>query len=344
MKTIAFLVLALVARGAVAARAIQNAKHAVQLLLLPCMVLLCLTGATRAQEPAEPPFTLKQVGQSAWAAISNPKAKAPAGSNAGFLIGDDGVAVIDTLASTEAANQLLAEIRKLTKLPVKFVINTHYHPDHVAGNRIFVDAGAVVLAQRNVRAWIHTEPLKFFGNDIKPEQKAFIEALAPPTVVYDQVVDLYLGSREIHVRSVPGHTGGDSVVLVPDAKTAFAGDLFWHNTLPNMIDASTKPWIDTLSTLAKTEAGYTFVPGHGDVGNAQDVAAFRDYLATLQKLVAEAQAQGKSGSALVEAILPTLTEKYGQWDFFKYFAQPNILETDAEMSGKKRIPQAPRAK
>jgi hypothetical protein len=86
------------------------------------------------------------------------------------------------------------------------------------------------------------------------------------------------------------------------------------------------------------------VPGHGDVGNAQDVAAFRDYLATLQKLVAEAQAQGKSGNALVEAILPTLTEKYGQWDFFKYFAQPNILETDAEMSGKKRIPQAPRAK
>jgi len=234
--------------------------------------------------------------------------------------------------------------RKLTKLPVKFVINTHYHPDHVAGNGIFVDAGAVVLAQRNVRGWIHTENLKFFGNEIKPEQKAFIEALAAPTVVYDQAVDLYLGSREIHVRSFPGHTGGDSVVLIPDANTAFAGDLFWRNTLPNMIDASTKPWIETLNTLAKNEAGYSFVPGHGDVGNAQDIAAFRDYLATLQKLVADAQAQGRSGNALAETVMPTVTEKYGRWDFFKYLAQPNILETDAELSGKKRIPQAQRAK
>lgn len=312
--------------------------------LLSCMLLLCVTGAARAQTPAEPSFTLKQVGPNTWAAIADLNAKVPAGGNAGFVIGDDGVAVIDTFASADAASQLLAEIRKLTKLPVRFVINTHYHVDHVAGNGIFAEAGAIVLAQRNVRGWIHPENLKFFGKDIKPEQKAFIEALRTPMVGYDQAVDLYLGGREIHVRSFPGHTGGDSVVLVPDAKTAFAGDLFWRNTLPNMIDASTKSWIDTLNTLAKNEAGYTFVPGHGDVGNAQDVAAFRDYLVMLQKLVADAQAQGQSGDALADVVMPTLTAKYGQWDFFKYLARPNIFETDAELSGKKRIPQAQRAK
>jgi hypothetical protein len=81
------------------------------------------------------------------------------------------------------------------------------------------------------------------------------------------------------------------------------------------------------------------VPGHGDVGNAQDVGAFRDYLVTLQKLVADARTQGKSGDAVTEIVLPALTAKYGTWDFFKFLAPRNILEMDAELSGKKRVPQ-----
>jgi cyclase len=348
MKTRLFLALGLVTKVSIHAPVKQTGKRAVQLLHLPCIFLLCVSCATKAQSAAEPPFTLKQVGPNVWAAISNPKSKAPAGANTGFVIGDDGVAVIDTTASvdadgnfgTETAQQLLATIRTLTKLPVKFVINTHYHVDHVSANAVFVDAGTVVLAHRNVRGWIHTENLRMFGKDIKPKQKAFIEALLPPTVTYDQGVDLHLGSREIRVRSFPGHTGGDSVVLVPDAKVVFAGDLFWRNMLPNLMDASTKPLIDTLDTLATNEADATFVPGHGDVGNAQDVQAFRGYIVTLRTLVADAQAQGKTGDALAETVVPALTEKYGQWDAFKYFAKPNILDTDAELSGKKRIPQA----
>jgi predicted lysophospholipase L1 biosynthesis ABC-type transport system permease subunit len=84
---------------------------------------------------------------------------------------------------------------------VKFVINTHYHYDHVAGNGIFVDAGAVVLGQRNVRDWIHSETLRTMtiaaaaGSDIRPEEIALVQAFARPTVVYDDAVDLYLGSR-----------------------------------------------------------------------------------------------------------------------------------------------------
>jgi cyclase len=299
--------------------------------------VLCVSHAVRGQEPSS--FALHQVGPNVWAAIANPNAKVQAGGNAGFVIGDDGVAVVDTFMGTEAARQLLAEIRQRTKLPVKFVVNTHYHFDHVAGNAVFAEAGATVFAHRNVRGWIHSENLRLFGSDIKSDQKAFVEAIALPTVVYDRGVDLHLGSRVIQVRSFPGHTGGDSVVLVPDARTAFAGDLFWRNMPPNMIDASTKPWIDTLDTLAKNEAGYMFVPGHGDVGNAQDVGAFRDYLVTLQKLVADARTQGKSGDAVTEIVLPALTATYGTWDFFKFLAPRNILEMDAELSGKKRVPQ-----
>jgi glyoxylase-like metal-dependent hydrolase (beta-lactamase superfamily II) len=318
------------------------------LALAPCIFLLWMSGGTSAQNAVEPSFTLKQVGPNVWAAISNPKSKTAAGANTGFVIGDGGVAVIDASISfdtdgnfgTETAKELLATIRALTKLPVRYVINTHYHLDHVGANTVFADAGAIVLAHRNVRRWIHSENLRLMGKDIKPQQKAFIEAFLPPTVTYDEPVDLYLGSREIRLRSFPGHTGGDSVVLIPDANVVFAGDLFWRNMLPNLIDASTQPWIDTLDTLAKNAAGTTFVPGHGDVGNAQDVAAFREYLATLRKLVSDAQARRKSGEALADVVMPALNDKYSSWEAFKYLARPNILETDAELNGKKRLPQA----
>ena len=274
-------------------------------------------------------------------AISNQAA------NTGFVIGDDGVVVIDTTATVDAdgnftpehGKQLLAEIRKVTNLPVKFVINTHYHFDHVAANALFADAGAIVLAHRNVRDWIHSENLRMFANDFRPRYKSFVDALRPPAATYDQAVDLFLGAREIRVRSFPGHTGSDSIVLIPDARVVFAGDLFWHNMLPNLIDASTNSWIATLETLA-TNAGYVFVPGHGDLGTVQDVIAFREYLVTLQTLVSEARAQGKPGSSLTQTVVPALSGKYGQWEGFKYLAEPSVLQMDEELSGRKQIPQA----
>lgn len=92
---------------------------------------------------------------------------------------------------------------------------------------------------------------------------------------------------------------------------------------------------------SKDEADATFVPGHGDVGTAHDVAAFREYLATLRKLVSEAQASSaKSGEALVDAIIPSLSARYNRWEGFGYLARPNIALTDAELSNRKRIPQA----
>jgi glyoxylase-like metal-dependent hydrolase (beta-lactamase superfamily II) len=321
------------------------------LALLPSLLggfLLCVTESTCAHAPVESPFTLKHIGPNVWAAIDNSDAREAAGVNAGFVIGDDGVLVIDTFASADAASRLLAEIRQLTKLPIRFVINTHYHLDHVAGNGVFAEAGAVVLAQRNVRTWIHTENRRLLGDglrsagrgEITPEQTAMIEAFVAPTVVYGKSVDLYLGLREIHVRSFPGHTGGDSVVLIPDAKIAFCGDLLFRQTMPNLIDASTKPWIETLDVLANSEPDYTFVPGHGDVGHVQDLKTLRDYLATLRNLVSAETAQGKSGDALAEALMPELTGKYGQWNAFTYFAKASILQTEAELSGKKKVPRA----
>lgn len=311
------------------------------------IIVLAVPGIMGGQGATEPPFRLTQVGPNVWAAISNPTSGARSIANTGFVIGDDGVAVIDTTISVDAdghfrpepAQQVLAAIRAITPLPVRFVINTHHHFDHVAANEVFATTGALVLAHRNVRRWIHSEHLRLMNTDTKAEHRAFMEGLVPPTVTYDQRVDLHLGARMIQVQHVLGHTGGDSVVVIPDAKVVFAGDLFWRDIVPNLVDASTQPWIDTLDALVKTESGATFVPGHGDVGTAKDVAALRDYLVTLRRLVSEAQAR-TSGEALADAVLPGLRGQYGNWTAFASSARPNILQTDAELRGTKRIPQA----
>lgn len=285
------------------------------------------------------PFSLKPLGHNVYAAIDD--AKGDAGANAGFVIGDDGVLVIDTFENEAAAKQLLAEIRTLTKLPIKFVVNTHYHLDHVAGNGVFERAGATVMAQRNIYHWIHTENLKFFGKDIKPEQKAMVEGLAAPKVFYDSDLDVFLGSREILVHVFPGHTGGDSVVMIPDAKVVFCGDLFWRKTLPNLIDASTDKWMETLEDLQtpSPSAAVVYVPGHGDPGDFHDVEEFRGYLADLRGLVRKQVKEGKTGDGVIDAVLPAVKEKYSQWNFFEYFAKSNIKDVEAELRGTKKNPQ-----
>lgn len=314
-----------------------------QRALASCIFALSFfSGAAQGQEAAPSislPFTLKSLGHNVYAAIND--AEGHAGANAGFVIGDDGVLVIDTFENEAAATLLLAEIRKLTSLPVKYVVNTHYHLDHVAGNAVFQKAGAVVMAQRNVAGWIHTENLKFFGKNIKPEQKSMVEALAAPNILYDNGLAVLLGRREVLVQVFPGHTGGDSVVMIPDAKVVFCGDLFWHATLPNLIDASTDKWMKTLEDMrtASSSSAIVYVPGHGDPGDFHDVEAFRSYLADLRGWVQKQIDDGKSGDSLTEAVLPSSKEKYGRWNFFDYFSKSNIKDVEAELRKTKKVPQ-----
>lgn len=285
-----------------------------------------------------PDFAVKKIGDGVYAAISPDSGKG--GSNAGFVVGTTGVAVVDTFEDSEPAKELLAEIRKVTSLPIRYVINTHYHLDHTGGNAVFAEAGATILAHHNVRTWLRTENLKFFGASPKPEARARVEALALPDMVYSDAVDIYLGSRLVQVRYMLGHTGGDSVVLVPDANVVFGGDLVWQKHLPNLIDASTQPWIQTLDKLLQEHPSATFVSGHGDLATPADVRDFRDYLNALRVDVAKAQTDGKSGKDLVDAVTAELKDKYSQWGFYKVFIARDIQQTADELAGKKKIPTA----
>src|ERR1700728_3678312 len=204
------------------------------------VTLLC---AVSANGPV-PDFQLQKIGNGIWAAIVNDEGLA--GGNAGFVIGDDGVAVIDTFQDPRPAKALLGEIRKLTPLPIRFVVNTHYHLDHVKGNDVFAAAGATIVAHRNVRAWMRTENIKMLDLPVTPDKKARVESLALPPLAFDSHIDLYLGSRRITVRYYPGHTGSDSVVSVADAHVVFCGDMLWKEHVPNLIDATTKAWVESL--------------------------------------------------------------------------------------------------
>lgn len=300
-------------------------------------LLLCGVACPPAFAGSTPSyFTLHDLGHGVWAAVAVPESGA--GSNAGFVIGPDGVLVVDTFEDPAAASALLAEIHKLTPQPVRYVVNTHYHLDHVAGNNVFAQAGATIIAQRNVRTWERVENLKFFGDRITPQQKRMVASLGLPALTYTDDVTIHLGDREIDIRVMRGHTGGDSAVIVPDASVVFTGDLFWNHTLPNLIDATTLDQIASNDTFLREYPRARFVPGHGEVGGASDVRDFRDYLVALRDAVTKAVADGKSGDALTASVLPELKRRYESWAWFDHFAPRNIAQTAAELSGNKRVP------
>ncbi|HEX7678433.1 MAG TPA: MBL fold metallo-hydrolase, partial [Thermoanaerobaculia bacterium] len=177
----------------------MNIRRSIAAAFIVALLPLCAAAgpqqqvASPAPAPVVPFFFLKPLGHNVWAAVAVPGSGA--GSNSGFVVGDDGVLVVDSFQKADAARALLAEIHKITPLPVKYVVNTHYHIDHVSGNGVYAEAGAVIVAQRNVRDWIHTENLKFYGANITPAQKASVEGLTAPQAAYDGSLDLYLGAR-----------------------------------------------------------------------------------------------------------------------------------------------------
>jgi cyclase len=298
--------------------------------------------AFAAPAPAQPtaplPFVLKQLGPGVYAAIDGPEHKA--GSNAGFVIGDDGVLVVDAFFNPDAARALVGEIRRLTPKPIRYVVNTHYHMDHTGGDQVLRDAGAIIIAHRNVRGWVRANNVNLFGDRITPVLRAQIEALPLPDLVTDKDLIVWLGGRKIVVRTVLGHTGGDLTIFVPDAKVLFCGDMLWRKVPPNLIDGSVREWAATDADFAHMPdaAQIRYVPGHGDVADVKDVADFRAYLLDLQRLVGEGRRAGLKDEAMVRAVTPKLKALHSDWTIGDRAAAAEIRYMDEELAGTKRRP------
>jgi len=190
--------------------------------------------------------------------------------NIGVVVGDDGVLVVDTRVSHRQADEILADLRKLTPLPVRAVVNTHGHSDHAFGNHRF----------RPAPIWGHqlAVPMIRDGDSQRREIVAAMPDLAdelaevifdPPDRTFAKAADVTFdaGSRRVELRYLGrGHTDNDIVVLVPDADVLFAGDLLENDATPFFGDGYPMDWPATVECLVDLVRG-SVVPGHGTVGD-----------------------------------------------------------------------------
>ena len=215
-------------------------------------------------------------------------------SNAGFVVTDDGVVVIDALGSPTLANELIAEIRRVTRQPIRYVIVTHYHADHIYGLQAFKAVGATVIANAHGKEYLNSDTavrrLEASRQELFPWIDEQTRLVAADRWLDAEESTLRVGSFDFVLRHVgPAHTPEDLVVFVPLRSVLFAGDLVFRGRIPFVGQADSRQWIASLGRLIEFKPK-VMVPGHGSVSEdpVPDLQLTRDYLVYLRKTMAEA--------------------------------------------------------
>ena len=214
-------------------------------------------------------------------------------SNAAFVVTPAGVVVIDALGSPALADQLLAEIRKVTPLAVTHVIVTHYHADHIYGLQAFKAQGARIVAHRAAKEYLNSDTAQIRLAASRQTLAPWIDGatrLVPADSWIDGPTDVDVGGVRFALQPVgPSHTPEDLVVYLPKEKILFAGDLVFRGRIPYVGQADSGHWIKALQTLLAFETE-TIVPGHGPLSSQarQDMELTRDYLLYLRKTMGQA--------------------------------------------------------
>lgn len=233
----------------------------------------------------------KRIGKDLYACIASNDASA----NSTFLVGKVGILVVDPGLNEIEAAKCLAQIRGLSKLPVRYVINTHYHLDHQGGNKIYKPEASIVST-----AWTRKRTMELLHGS-PPEFPITVE---PAEITFDASLTIHLDPYTVEVISAaPGHTLGDAYVYFPEQKAISTGDLFMGHACPAMDQGSVSHWIATLNAFLATPSE-VFVPGHFELGDRNDVVFFRDYLADLKAQVVALSAQGMTLEQVKEHIKP----------------------------------------
>ena len=215
-------------------------------------------------------------------------------SNAAFVVTDAGVVVIDSLGSPALAEEMIAEIRRVTTQPIRYVIVTHYHADHIYGLQALKAAGATILAHPSGREYLNSETarlrLEASRQDLFPWIDETTRVLPADRWLEQEDTTLRVGSFDFRISHVgPAHTPEDLVVYLPKREVLFSGDVVLRGRIPFVGQADSRQWIASLTQLIDFKPRL-LVPGHGPVSTdpTADLTLTRDYLQHLRKTMAEA--------------------------------------------------------
>lgn len=312
-------------------------------------------------------FDLQKIADGVYAAIVKPGS--PVGSNGAVIINKDEALIVDTHYRPSFARELLEEVKKITPLPVRYVVNTHWHNDHTQGNQAYFNAfpkGVEFLSHVNTRRDILTKALPSIKDQLqtlpgqlqKMEEKlagvtdekdraqlkaqidnnrAYLAELKMieitlPTLTFDRSLILHRGDREIRVLYFGrGHTAGDVVVFLPRERVVVTGDLL-TNGIPFYRDAYPSDWATTLKGLATLDFDQA-IPGHGPV--QQGKTQLNKLIAFMEDMVAGVKKMVAEGKSLDDTKKGLDLSKYkDEFPNFGPGSQSAIERTYAEATGK----------
>ena len=260
------------------------------------MVTLFFT-AVAAQAENGPVFKAQQVSASTWYVEGLSALGTPANqnfiSNAAFVITPAGVVVIDALGSPALAVRLLAEIKKVTPIPVTHVLVTHYHADHIYGLQTMKAAGAKILAHEAARVYLNSDTARLRLEASRQELAPWVNE-ETVLVAADEWISndrsITIGGVTFEIKRVgPSHTPEDIAIYLPTEKVLFAGDLVFRSRIPYVGQADSRHWILALDQLLAFDT-HVIVPGHGAISRQarNDMQLTRNYLEYLRSKMAQA--------------------------------------------------------